>query len=226
MPSPKLASVPDSNVIGPPPNNARPATAPTTATSSVAASANTMIAAYFTASIRVRFTGTARSPRSVPTFASPAIASPEIAATANGRNSGSSTVNAASATNSPLDVMLVKKSGPPLPDDGALTFTAIAMVSGTAASTARPAQLRRRPKISRSSERKNLVLTGRGDHGRPITCPPDGCSPGLADAPPRTSTADIEALPGQRHEDLFQVRCHHREPPYRNPVVDEGAYQL
>jgi hypothetical protein len=84
----------------------------------------------------------------VPRFASPATESAEIAATATGRNNGSSRVSAVSATNRPLLVIEVRKSGPsprPPPAWGGEIFTAVATMIGTAASMARPAQLRRRP---------------------------------------------------------------------------------
>ena len=51
----------------------------------------------------------------MPWLASPAIASPEAAATASGRNSGSVAASAANATNSPLLVIASKKPGPPPP---------------------------------------------------------------------------------------------------------------
>jgi hypothetical protein len=65
-------------------------------------------------------------------------------------------VSAASETNRPLLVMLAKNvSGPPplAGPVGGQIFVATAMINGTAASTASPAQFRRRPKISMSSER-------------------------------------------------------------------------
>ena len=90
-------------------------------------------------------------------LASPAIESPEIAATASGRKSPSSMVREASATNSPLSVIELKKSGPSSPRPGEETLTATEIRTGTVASTSIPPRLRRRPKINRSSERRNLV---------------------------------------------------------------------
>src|SRR5690348_13936954 len=140
------------------------------------------------------------------------MASPEIAATASGRNSGSSIVSAASATNRPLLVMDAKKFGPspplppPPPPPGGETFTAIAIRIGTAARTAMPAQFRRRPKISHSSERRNRGLIGRG----------------LAVASATGASAtDIETLPGERHERLLQIGCDDGEPAYRYALVNE-----
>src|SRR6266536_5471022 len=142
-------------------------------------------------------------------FASPAMVSEAIAATPSGRNSGSSMVSAASATNSPLLVIDAKKFGPspPFPPVvGGQIFTETPMITGTAASTARPAQLRRRPKISHSSERRNRVLIRRG---------------GATAAGAASSATDIEALPGQSDERLLQVRREHPEPPYRHVVVHQ-----
>ena len=55
----------------------------------------------------------------MPRLASPATESPEMAATASGRNSASSRVSEASATNSPFSVIELKKSGPPPSRPGA-----------------------------------------------------------------------------------------------------------
>src|SRR5215475_7053154 len=160
-PAPNEIDVPDSVVRGPPPNRIRPSTAARVATSSVATSEKTMIAPNLTASSRVRPAGTASRYRSVPRLASPAIVSAEIAATAMGRKSGSSSASAASAANSPLLVMLAKKSGPPLVESE--IFDATLMRIGTVQSTARPTQFRRRPKMSHSSDRNRRV---RSDHRR------------------------------------------------------------
>src|SRR6478735_350060 len=140
-------------------------------------------------------------------LASPAIESPEMAATASGRNSPSSMVRAARATNRPFSVIELKKSGPPSSCPGVETFTAIAISTGTPASTSSPARLRRRWKINRSSERKNLV---------------DGRRRGAISA----STADIEALPGQRHEDVLQRLATDLETGHRHSLVHERGHQL
>ena len=116
----------------------------------------------------------------MPTLASPATESPEITATASGRNSPSSMVREARATKSPFSVMEPKKSGPSSPGPGEETLTAIEINTGTAASTSKPAWLRRRPKISRSSERRNLVEMRRGrqvsDRSQPLTSKPSPVS--------------------------------------------------
>src|SRR5262245_26691361 len=110
------------------------------------------------------------------------MASAEIAATAIGRNSAISTDRAASAAKRPLLVIDEKKSGPPRPSLEPSTLTEMQMITGRAASTAMPAQFRRRPKIMVSSERSRRAS---------------------AIAP---LTADIEALPGERDEQVLQTR--------------------
>src|SRR5215471_2628778 len=141
--------------------------------------------------------------------------SPEMAATASGRNSGSSTVSAASATNNPLAVIESKKLGPPPASGPEVSFTTTAISTGTEASTAIPNQLRRRPKISTSSERKNRMPGIRGRRG---------AASGATGAT-GTSTADIEALPGQRDEHVLQVRPHAAEAADRHTGVHQGGHQ-
>ena len=75
----------------------------------------------------------------MPIFASPATESPEIAATASGRNSPSSMVSEASATNRPFSVMELKKSGPSPPRPGEETFTAIGDEHGNGCQHQQPA---------------------------------------------------------------------------------------
>ena len=133
---------------------------PTTATSRVATTAKITIAAYLISSSRVRPAGTVSRQRRVPRLASPAMESPEIALTAKGRKSGSSTVSAANATKSPLPVIALTKSGPP-PRPGDDTLTAMEMITGTTAKTAIPARFRRRPKMIFSSESRNRARSGR-----------------------------------------------------------------
>src|SRR6476659_10846919 len=134
-------------------------------------------------------------------LASPAIESPEIAASASGRKRPSSRVSEASATNNPFSVIDVKKSGPSPPRPGLDTFTATAMKTGTEASTSRPAWLRRRRKISLSSDRRNRVDTLRA---RTVS----------------SSATDIEALPRKPHEDVLQRRRGDLETGHRHALVD------
>src|SRR4051812_534813 len=102
-------------------------------------------------------------------------------------------VSAERATKRPFSVIERKKSGASSPGLEAVLLTAIAMKIGTAASTNRPIWLRRRRKISRSSERRNRV------EGRRTGRVPE------ADRGPVTSATDIEALPGQRYEDVLEA---------------------
>src|SRR6476469_6460135 len=129
-------------------------------------------------------------------LASPATASAEIAATA-------------SATNSPLPVIAERKSGPRPSSPGVETLTAMASRIGTDASTAMPARLRRRPKMSRSSEPRN-----RNDARR---CGRTTAAPPMAD-----STTDIEALPRERDEQVLEAGCLDGEAAHRHT----GAHQL
>src|ERR1700712_467102 len=138
-------------------------------------------------------------------LASPATESPAIAATARGRNSPSSRVRDASATNRPFSVMELKKSGPSPPRPGEDTLTAMDTSTGTPARTKSPARLRLRLKISPSSERRNLVETR------------DGRRSGATSV--MTSAADIEALPGERDEHVLQRRRLHAEPHDGYPLV-------
>src|SRR6476646_9046324 len=135
-------------------------------------------------------------------LASPATASAEIAATASGRKSPSSMLSEASATNSPLPVIAERKSGPRPSSPGVETLTAMASRIGTDASTAMPARLRRRPKMSRSSEPRNRNDARRC--GRTTDAPP------MAD-----STTDIEALPRERDEQVLEAGCLDGEAAHR-----------
>src|SRR5450759_5932794 len=120
-----------------------------------------------------------------------------MAPTASGRNRASSMLSAANATNSPLDVIAAKKSGP-RPGLGVETLTVIAVISGTTARLPIPAWLRRRPKISRSSDRKKRVDTCRGGRAAvDVSEPLFGPLVGPVFRPGPRSAADIEALPRQ-----------------------------
>ena len=84
----------------------------------------------------------------MPRLASPATESPAMAPTASGRNSGSSTVSAAKRDEQAVAGDRDDEVGPAATAAGADTLTAMARMIGTTASTARPARLRRRPKMS------------------------------------------------------------------------------
>src|SRR4051812_11804490 len=102
---------------------------PTTATAEVHTNANTTDPAYFTASSRVRDTGTTSRLRSVPMFASPATASPDATDTASTRKNGSSTVNDVNTRNRPLSVIWLRNGGPS-PSLGADSRTAVPISTG------------------------------------------------------------------------------------------------
>src|SRR5450759_561287 len=155
-------------------------------------------------------------------FASPATESPEIVPTASGRKSPISRVSAANATKSPLDVIEAKKSGP-RPGRGVDTLTAIAMMTGTAARMPIPAWLRRRPKISPSSERRKRVEMRRGARSPGALV---ASSPERRVLSPVTSAADIEALPGEGHEQVFQAGPFDRKTCHGHTVVHEGYDHL
>src|SRR5450631_269799 len=217
--------VPASVVISPPPNSASPATAPTSETHIVATTEKIVMAANFTASSLVRCTGTVSRYRNVPIFASPAMESPEMAATASGRNSASSRLRAASATNSPFDVMEAKKSGP-APGLGFESLTVIAIISGTTARMPIPAWLRRRPKISPSSERRKRVETCRSgratvDVGVVLSRLSLSPLPRPVFGPWVRSAADIEALPRERHEQVLEAGTFNHEPRHRHLVPNQ-----
>src|SRR5450631_3227166 len=138
--------------------------------------------------------------------------SPEMAATASGRKRASSMLSAANATNSPLEVIDAKKSGP-RPGLGDDSLTVIAIITGTTARMPIPAWLRRRPKMSLSSERRNRVemcRTGRaaGSAGSTVVglvlCP--------WSKPPGRSATDIETLPRERDEEILEAGTFDREP--------------
>src|SRR3954470_444506 len=125
-------------------------------------------------------------------LASPAMLSPATTETASGRNSPISMVSAASATNRPFSVIERKKSGASWPGRDSELLTDTEIRTGTAASTTRPAWLRRRPSMSRSSERRKrgeTAATGRRTAWR------DGVG---------RSATDIEALPGQGEEHVLE----------------------
>src|SRR5450631_312784 len=149
-----------------------------------------------------------------------------MAATARGRNRPSSMLSEAKATNSPLDVIWVKKSGP-RPALGVDTLTVTAIMIGTSARMASPAWLRRRPKISRSSERRKRVETCRSgraadDVDRQV---PD---PGVwaLIGPAFSSAADIEALPRHGDEQVLEAGTFDREPAHRHALLHQRHHNL
>ena len=112
----------------------------------------------------------------MPWLASPAIESPDTTAIVSGSTSVSSTVSEAKARNTPLPATWSRKAGPPpSPPPEPLSFSATPISTGIPASTASRARLRQRPKIRRSSERRNRshgpappVAPGRRAGPRPV----------------------------------------------------------
>src|SRR5215469_12548761 len=110
--------------------------------------------------------------------------------------------------NTPFPASWLKKAAPPLAgpppppsppcDAGAASFSPIPISRGNSTTTASSSWFRRRKKTSRSSLRKNLRF--------PRTYATGSLSPAT---PPATSAwlmVDIEALPGEAYEELFQAR--------------------
>ena len=161
-------------MTGPPPNSTSPTSRPPTGDHQRrATNAKITTAAYLTASSRVRCTGTVEQ---VAQRAEVRLAGDRVAGDRRDRERQEQrqldALSAASATKMPLLVIGGEEVRParrrPRGPATAI-FTATAMMIGTAASTARPAWLRRRPKISRSSERRNRVESRRGHRHRRVT---------------------------------------------------------
>src|SRR3954464_3375031 len=147
-------------------------------------------------------------------LASPATESPATTPTASGRKIGSSRARAANATNRPLPVMALTKSGP-RPESGAETRTAMASTIGTTASTARPARFRRRPPMIRSSEARKRSEIGEDRAGLAGSC-----------TTWRVSAADIEPLAGQGDKDVLEARAAHREAEDGHVGVHQVRHDL
>src|SRR3954453_12385901 len=135
------------------------------------------------------------------------MVSPETTPTTSGRNSGRHTVSAVKTRKSPLPVIWPRNGGPS-PPRGVDAFTAMPIISGTIASTASSAWLRRRPRMSLTSEA----------YSRPKAPRYLGRSSPIA-----LSAEDIEALPGQRHEQVLEVGPRHRESPQSCAGRDDGG---
>ncbi len=132
------------------------------------------------------------------------------------------------ARNTPLPASWLKNDptgplpfGPPPPwECGAASRRAIPISSGNNAVTASSSRFRFRRKTSLSSEQKNLsqARTGPGAVVR------EPGSPGLVSVAAGSAVSlpvDIEALPGQAHEQLFQAGRGDRETADADPVADQ-----
>src|SRR6516225_3857874 len=163
-------------------------------------------------------------------FASPARDSPETTATTSGSTSVSMMVSDRNARNTPLPATWVRKAAPsppppPPPPCGTATRSAVPSRMGIATTTASSARLRHRRNTSPSSERSSR------NHGRTVprrtpptaTVPPPGAGAEMGAA----SAVDIDALPGELHEQVFQAGPWRVEAGHRNPGKDElPAYRL
>src|SRR6266511_4130599 len=199
------------------------------ATNSPIAAQHATTAAYLTASRRPRRTGTTRSERRVPRFASPATESPEMTETASGRNSGSTATRAVSDRNRPLPAIRSMNCGPSpgFGDDESLMATP--MSTGIRASTASSTRLRRRRKTSASSERRKRPTVGRASEPPPDPRAGAGAGPAEASWTPSSGglLVDIESPPGGRHVGVLQRWALHSPPPHRHARADQrGAGAL
>src|SRR4051812_25574355 len=134
-------------------------------------------------------------------------------AMASGRKIPISTLSAARGTKSPFEVMESRKSGPPCPDP-LESFTEMASTIGTAARTSSPIWLRRRPPISRISDRSSRVDTRRLW----------GRSPEASTAGSARSATDIEALPRQADERVLEAGRRHGDPATRPVRVPQRRH--
>ena len=190
-PSPKPICVPDSRVRSPAPKRATPTTAPATVTSSVAASENDRRSrAYLTASSRVRSTGTVEQ---VAQRADVGLAGDGVAGetpTASGRNRPSSTLERGERDEQAVVGDRGEEVRPAAPGAGCGQLDRDGHErSARRRARASPARLRRRPKMSRSSERRKRRAQPRCGRRRPAAREAPGATAGA------TSAADIEALP-------------------------------
>src|SRR5215469_14397685 len=132
-------------------------------------------------------------------------------------------VSARNARKTPLPATWNKKPAPsppppPLPPRGTDNRSAMPRSTGMPTSTASRSRLRHRRKIRPSSER-SIRSQGRTTP-RPAVPPAAGATPpGSGGA----STVDIEALPGELHEQVFQAGPWRVEAGHRNIGQHEGA---
>src|SRR5215467_2615191 len=132
-------------------------------------------------------------------------------------------VSAKNARKTPLPATWNKKAAPsppppPPPPRGTDTRSAMPRSTGMPTSTASRSRLRHRRRIRLSSER-NIR-----SHGR--TTPRRAAPPAAGATPPGrggASTVDIEALPGQLHEQVFQAGPWRVEAGHRNVGQHQGA---
>ena len=124
---------PDSVGNGPNPNTIPPNTAPEAMTPSKSTPSKVIAAAYFESTSRARPTGRTSNERSVPDWASPAIASPANSPSARDMKNGCTTARPVSGANSPLCTIWSRNGGASSLADGVggESFTARTMRKGT-----------------------------------------------------------------------------------------------
>ncbi|MDQ0863209.1 hypothetical protein QF036_000790 [Arthrobacter globiformis] len=153
----------------------------------------------------------------MPSPASPAMVSPATTPMVSGRNSGTETSIAVTATNSPFWLIRSRKAGPLPGGTAEETRTTTAITTGIAASARSIACVLRRRNSCFSSEASSEPLDGR--RLVPATwlfCTISRCTVGSCTGGP--SLCDIEALPRQSHEAVLQAATLHREPADTHPV--------
>src|SRR5262245_21090496 len=135
------------------------------------------------------------------------------------------TVSARNARKTPFPATWNRKAapspGPPLlSESGTDTRNAMPRSAGMPTSTASRSRLRHRRKIRLSSERSIR------SHGR--AAPRRAAPPAAGAAPPRrtgASAVDIEALPGELHEQVFQAGPRRVEAGHRNAGQHQSTVQ-
>src|SRR4029078_3912902 len=120
----------------------------------------------------------------------------------------------------PFSVIERKKSGASSPGRDSELLTATEMSTGTAARTTSPAWLRRRPRISRTSERRKRGETAAT--GRRTTY---GVGAGVGAGAGRSAT-DIENLPGRRDKHVLERRPADPEAGHPDAGVHAGGDHL
>src|SRR6202044_3948361 len=146
----------------------------------------------------------------------------------------SSKVSAMKLRNTPLPASWVMNAtlGPPVALGCWVRRSPMPMTRGNNATTARSAWFRRRPKISRSSDRKNRshARTGASRTWPAAAAPPAQpapvragpvSDPGAGDPATNGLAIDLEPLSGESHEQVLKAGGDHAEPPHPDPRPDE-----
>ena len=143
------------------------------------------------------------------------MASPPTIATASGRNTGRQAVSAAKARNRPLLVTSPKNAGPPPPPLRLDSLSATPMSTGMAARTTQQRH------VAAPAEHQAQLGPHLAAEGAAVGAA-QRCSPGER----ARSADDIETLPGELDEQVFQGRPLDHQSPYGNPGGDQGSVDL